>query len=310
MKVSVYDCFTFFNELDILELRLGLLYDVVDKFVLVESTKTNANNDKELYYENNKHRFKKYNDKIIHVVVSAFPEYRNSWTFENFQRNEITKALGNCAPDDLILISDVDEIPNPDVIRNYDFKNEMYCLVQNQYFFFYNYRDLQHLFWIGGTKVFRYRIIKENLLKEKKVRYNETSFPSYLNKGTTATKIRLYDGCKFIYNGGWHFSYLGGVAAIVNKVKAFAHQELNNDHFLDTRRIEECLVTGADIFGRKGHKFIRVAISEKTHPSCLQEMEKDPHLIFFKTPVHTVSVIKEIQQLLKIKLVRVVKRII
>ena len=303
----IFDCFTFFNELDILELRLQLLYDVVDKFVLVESTKTHSNQDKELYYQNNKHRFSKYQDKIIHIIVSTFPEYKNSWTIENYQRNQIFSALENCTPDDLIMISDADEIPNPSIILNFKFENEVYCLVQDQYFFFYNYRDINHLYWIGGTKVFKFKVIAENLLNERKVRYNDETFPAYLNKGITATKIRLYDGCNFIYHAGWHFSYLGGIEAIFKKVRAFAHQELNNDSFLDAKRIDECLISGNDVFGRKGHKFIRVDMSDITHPPFVIQQAGQSSLYFTKTKIRAVPAFFDWYQLSKIRLIRWIK---
>ena len=306
----IYDCFTFFNELDILELRLQLLYDVVDKFVLVESTKTHSNLDKELYYQNNKHRFSEYQDKIIHIIVSSFPEYKNAWTFENYQRNQIFNALDNCKSDDLILISDVDEIPSVEVIKNYDFRDEIYCFVQHQYFFFYNYRDINHLYWVGGTKAFRFIVIEQNRLDEKKVRYNDVSFPAYLNKGITATKIRLYDGAKFIYNAGWHFSYLGGVEAIFKKVRAFAHQELNNANFLDVKRIEECLISGRDIFGRNGHKFIRVGVTEKTHPPSFIHTQVTSPLYFTKTKISNVPIFFDWYQMSRIKLFRWIKKYI
>jgi|688.fasta_scaffold276978_2 hypothetical protein len=306
----IYDCFTFFNELDILELRLELLFDKVDWFVIVESTKTHSFEDKELYYQSNSFRFKKYSDKIIHIVVSDFPEIRNSWTLENYQRNQILTALQNCNPDDIILISDVDEIPNPEIITTYPFGNKVYCLVQDQYFFYFNYRDVKHLYWIGGTKVLKYSLIKNNILNEDKVRYNDVSFPAYLNDGITATKIRLYDGSQFIYNGGWHFSYLGGVDAIVKKVKAFAHQELNNAQFLDINRINECLASGSDFFGRKGHFFLPVEVTSKTHPiSVLRKFKFDTHFYKGRKPIK-IAWYYRASQLLYIKFVRLVKRII
>ena len=306
----IYDCFTFFNELDILELRLQLLYDIVYKFVLVESTKTHSNLEKELYYQTNKERFSKYNDKIIHIVVSTFPEYKNSWTIENYQRNQIFSGLENCNPDDLIMISDADEIPNPSIILNFKFENEVYCFVQDQYFFFYNYRDIHHLYWIGGTKAFKFKVIAENRFNEKKVKYNDVTFPAYLNKGITATKIRLYDGARFIYNAGWHFSYLGGVEAIFNKVRAFAHQELNNVEFLSKDRIEKCLVSGNDVFGRKNHHFIRVEISTKTHPKNILDLHNLSQLIFNKVGIQNIPFYQNIYQQNKIRIVRWVKQFI
>jgi beta-1,4-mannosyl-glycoprotein beta-1,4-N-acetylglucosaminyltransferase len=90
--MQIIDCFTFFNELKMLELRLTELNDVVDYFVLVESTKTFSNNDKQLFYKENKHLFEKFNDKIIHIIVDEFPEGDN-WSREVYQRNAIQRGL-------------------------------------------------------------------------------------------------------------------------------------------------------------------------------------------------------------------------
>jgi beta-1,4-mannosyl-glycoprotein beta-1,4-N-acetylglucosaminyltransferase len=304
----IYDCFTFFNELDLLELRLKLLYDVVDKFVLVESTKTFSNLNKVLFYESNKKRFTKYQDKIIHIIVSDFPEYKNAWTYENHQRNQIFTALNQCSLDDLIMISDVDELPNPDVISKYEFEEKVYRLVQHQFFFYINYRDLKHLYWLGGTRVLRYSIIKNNLLNERKIFFNDITFPKYLNTDITAMKIRLYDGCKFIYNGGWHFSYLGGIDSIIMKIQSFSHQELNNKTFLDPKRIEECLISGKDVFGRSNHRFVCVKVDKKTHPLILNAMPFYENY-FLKSVTAAVIPIRFVYwQLIIIKLKRLIKK--
>jgi len=137
----IYDCFTFFNELDLLELRLHILNDVVDKFVLVEATKTHSNIEKELYYQNNKKRFKKYSDKIIHIVVDKFPEYIDSWTFEKYQRDCIISGLKRCEPNDVIIISDADEIPNPEKIKKYAQTPGIKTFKQKMFYYFLNNND-------------------------------------------------------------------------------------------------------------------------------------------------------------------------
>ncbi|MGN1154117.1 MAG: hypothetical protein ACI4S3_08815 [Candidatus Gastranaerophilaceae bacterium] len=93
----IYDCFTFFNELDLLEIRLNILNDVVDKFVLVEATKTFTGQDKPLYYNDNKEKFSAFNAKIIHVVVDDYPSIglETAWGYENWQRNCISRGLNN-----------------------------------------------------------------------------------------------------------------------------------------------------------------------------------------------------------------------
>lgn len=298
----IYDCFTFFNELDVLELRLNTLDQVVDKFVLVEATKTHSNKNKELYFKKNKERFSKFHDKIIHIVVDEYPEVLNSWTIENHQRNCIAEAITNCLPDDLILISDVDEIPRPELIAEQKFNNGVYCFIQDLNFFFLNYKDLKKIYWLGGTRALKYKLIKENQYEEKLIRYNAETFPKYLNKGFTPTKIRLYDNCHYIVNGGWHFSYLGGVDTVITKVEAFAHQELNTKEFLSRDRIENCLNSGDDVFRRPNHRFISVPI-DNTYPSYVQNnLEKYDKLIWNNNLLDYNHAYYKKLQLLKIRL--------
>src|SRR6266568_2718523 len=130
----IYDCFTFFNEFDLLEIRLEELKDVVDRFVLVEATKTFSNRPKRLFYEENKGRFSKFHDRIIHVIVDDLPEEpKDSWENQFFQRNAICRGLTNCNPDDIIMISDVDEIPRASAVAG--FTGEIAFLEQNLYYY-------------------------------------------------------------------------------------------------------------------------------------------------------------------------------
>ena len=116
MKLA--DCFTFYNELDMLDLRLAEMNDVATYFVLVEATKTYAGNDKPLYFAENKVRYSKYLDKIVHIVVDDFPETNNPWVRENFQRNAIDRGIARIKNEiDTLTICDLDEIPDAEIGR-------------------------------------------------------------------------------------------------------------------------------------------------------------------------------------------------
>ena len=94
----IYDCFSFFNELDLLEIRLNVLKDVVDKFVLVEAGETHTGKPKPLYFKENEARFAAFRDRIIYVAIERFPEVcTTSWARENWQRNAIAEGLKGSA---------------------------------------------------------------------------------------------------------------------------------------------------------------------------------------------------------------------
>ena len=124
LVVMLYDCFTFYNELDLLEVRLHEHNAAVDRFVLVEARQTFQGVPKDLVFEKNKQRFAPFLDKIIHVIID-FPEhialnyYKNSnaaWNREFFQRDAMAQGLAAAQPNDLIMVSDVDEIVRSDVL--------------------------------------------------------------------------------------------------------------------------------------------------------------------------------------------------
>src|SRR4030042_3846553 len=119
----VYDCFTFFNELELLKLCLKEWDQHVDNFVLVEATKTHQNDPKPLYFQENKGRFKNFQEKIIHLIVDDLPGTADPWVNEKFQRNSIMRALADCRWYDIILVSDADEIPSPAAITYYKNRN-------------------------------------------------------------------------------------------------------------------------------------------------------------------------------------------
>jgi beta-1,4-mannosyl-glycoprotein beta-1,4-N-acetylglucosaminyltransferase len=134
MAGLVYDCFLFFNELDILEMRLNILSDVVDKFVFVEADRTFSNMKKPLLFEENQTRRSKFLDKIIHIKITDYPEYKDAWNMEYYQRNKIIDGICCCDLNDIILVSDIDETPNQKAITYYrENKTGIYALIQDLY---------------------------------------------------------------------------------------------------------------------------------------------------------------------------------
>ena len=116
--MKIFDCFMYFDEEMILDLRLNILNKYVDYFVIVEGNKTWQNNPKKLRFDINK--FSKFKDRIIYIPVEDMPDGEDPYLRENFQRNSIMKGLTQSNENDLILISDLDEIPDPKNIKNFD----------------------------------------------------------------------------------------------------------------------------------------------------------------------------------------------
>ena len=252
--MKVYDTFIFFNELDLLEIRLNILKDVVDYFVLVESTKTFTGHDKKLYYRENKDRFKEFNDKIIHIIVDNMPinhdELRNrgnndileqsiikdclttpnvpkngtQWLREFYQKEQIKRGLIGANDDDFIFISDLDEIWDPNLNLDLTF-NGNYRLNQKVYTYYLNNRSSENWYGTVGTK---YKNIKD---------YS-------INHVRTPNRNEY----QIVNDGGWHFTFQGGEEAIKKKIEAYSHQEKNNNGVKS--RISKNIETNIDIFGR------------------------------------------------------------
>ena len=139
----VYDCFQFFNELDILKIRLNVLAPVVDRFVISEATETFSGIKKPLYYEENKELFAAFQDRIIHVVVDDTPQGDTHYR-DTFQKNAVTRGLKDCTDDDIVIFSDLDEIPNPDKIREIlqDFQaDRIYHFAQRLFYCYLNLEE-------------------------------------------------------------------------------------------------------------------------------------------------------------------------
>lgn len=229
---NVYDCFIFSNELDLLELRLNTLNDVVDRFVIVEGTKFHNGEPKPLFLEESLARFEPFLNKITHIVVDDWPEpngsiYDNAWMMERWQRDAIMRGLAECQDDDIIILGDADEIPNPDAVKNYKASQGLCRLKQRMFYYFLNNENKEGWDWL---KIAPYALVKQ--LTPCGVRYPPA--------GDTP----------LIENGGWHWSFLGTPEQIAHKIKTYSHQEYNNPEFTDVAKIAQRVAAGEDVFGR------------------------------------------------------------
>lgn len=198
--MKIFDCFTIFNELDLLEARLEYLYPYVDNFVLVESNKTHSDEEKPLYFDINKDRYSKFLDKIIHIKALNCPiTHGQGWAIENYHRNCIYDGISNASPEDVILISDLDEIPNHQnfpFLLSYDFSQSIgVSLVHQHYNYYVNiYSPVNPAIGTVATK-------RKNI--------TQTNPPQYFRN--------IKDSLPRLFGGGWHLSYLGGVERIRGK---------------------------------------------------------------------------------------------
>lgn len=246
IKPKVYDCFVFNDEFNILDLRLELLNDKVDKFIIVESKQTHSGKFKPAFFDLNKHLYERYSDKISHIVIEKFPEkilYQPSeidvpkdlhihWFRENFQRNEILRSLHrfNLNPDDMILISDLDEIPDPqklDMFLNsipqddYGFQLQKWCI--------WDFDRYHNGHW-PGTAAVRWKTLLKTTPQE--IRKNRYSFDKFHSDNLC----------------GWHCSWFGGIDVVMNKLSSFAHQELRD---MVREDVENKMTMNLDIHGHK-----------------------------------------------------------
>lgn len=272
----IFDCIPFFNELDILKLRMEILDPYVDYFVLEESTVTFSGEDKKMIFAQNRQLFDKFKDKIRYVAVTDSPMSGvTTHERDKYQKNQLIRALSDCRPEDIIIFSDVDEIPNPDtllqVIEHFD-AGKIYHLAQRMFYCFLNMEEISgNLLSITGEFP---GVEKKQWLGTKVCSFG--SLPPegivYLREvsPTDPKSVRVADG-------GWHFGYMGGdgerdVAKRIGiKVQAAAHQEYNNNRYLN--EAVDRLLCGEDIFGRSA-QFKRVEIDE-TYPVYLREHQEE-----------------------------------
>ena len=232
INMNIYDCFMYFDEDLLLDLRLNTLDNFVKKFVITEATYTHNGSKKKLNFEINK--FKKFKDKIIYLVIDKQPEniidlsdndtkeqrgeklILNGMARDYFQRECLMKGISEAKDDDLILISDLDELPN---LNELDFKNiKNNIIIFEQKMFYYKLNLLYEDFSWQGTKGVRRR----NFLSPQWLRNIKGKKYSKWRLDTIFSK-KKYSNLLFIKNGGWHFTCLRTPEELEKKLLNFAH---------------------------------------------------------------------------------------
>ena len=268
--MKIYDCFSYWDEDLLLDLRLNILNKYVDYFVIVEGNKTWQNNSKELRFDIKK--FKKFKDKIIYIPVKDMPDGENPWLRENFQRNCIERGLTNSRPEDLIIISDVDEIPDLTNIKEY-LKSKRYAVFKQKAFYYkINMQNKTLPHWYGS------RVCKKKYLK----------FPQWLRNLKfkkrpfwRIDKLRLNN---IIENGGWHFCNLKNPKDLLYKYKNMAETKDDffakdgidgriDEKYLSIEQIEKSIEQGKNLVGKHEY-FEKIELDNSFPEYILKNKEK------------------------------------
>ena len=255
--MKIIDCFMFYNELEILQIRLKELYDVVDHFIIVEATKTHSNIDKPLYFLENKHLFMPYMDKIIHRVTDFSEHYsfeqhinapNDAWFKENYQRECCKNVIDELKLDDndIIITTDCDEIPKHlviEAIRNNNIRidNHVYSIEMVLYYYTIEYTTDRRWY---HAKLVNYNIYKKfNLL-------TEIRFANYI----------------VLPNAGYHLSYFGDVQFIKTKVESFAESSEYTREGKEVSYLEDCYKKGVLHFNKE--KLIHIPLLINNNVPC------------------------------------------
>lgn len=242
--MKIYDCFTYFNEEEMLRVRFEELGDIVDHFVIVEASETFTGKEKPFYLDQLPDWAKKWEDKIIRIKIHFnspdLSTVQSPWEREHYQRNAIRFGLDKAEPDDIIIISDADEIVNSNIINQLKLVETPARLDVKQYFWNYNWQVPQHCNQGARPIAARFKDLEAQSCQE-------------LRAGTWYT----------IPDAGWHFSFFTDIENIKNKIESFAHTEYNLEEYKDDQEILRRISEGIDPFDRFPLKYYEV---DETYP--------------------------------------------
>ena len=245
--MKIYDCFIYFDEELLLDIRFNILDKFVDKFVIVESKYSHRGEERKPNFNIN--NFKKFKNKIDYILLEDNPKNLfeinksdpkinekiiiNGNLREFYQRNSLMLGLSEAQDDDLIFISDVDEIPN---LENIDFnkiKNVPYFF--NQIFCCYKLNLFSQMNWYGSRMIRKKKLINPQWLRDIKDRnYSKWRLDTFFSK-------KKYNNIKFIENGGWHFSYLKDPLGVEKKLKSIRHHIEYDQNPLGVKKISDMI---------------------------------------------------------------------
>jgi len=220
----------------LLDIRLAELGDVVDRFVLIESNITFSGKSKPLYFSENMEKYKHLKDKIIPLVCHCDKPDSDRWQNERIQRISISDYLKTvCKPDDLIILTDADEIPSKEAVMLTEINNISGKFLMKMYYYWFNCQKDEIWKWPSFC------------------RYHH--FVDAFKSNAQSMRLSDSDALIHIENAGWHFSYIMPPEKIAEKLGAFSHSEYDKPPFTDIDWITSCMMSGRDLFGRHNTKY-------------------------------------------------------
>ncbi len=295
--MKIYDAFLFFNELDLLEVRLEMLYDHVDYFIISECDTTFSGIPKPFYFEDNKERYSKYLDKIIHIknensgeinnivnnhegekrnifdsILKFYYEIKDTpltgngmphWCRDFLHREFVKIGMSECDGEDLIIFSDLDEIPDPTKLK---LDGESYLIHMKNLIYFINVENTTDKWW--GSIVTKYKNLKDKPLN--KVRNEMKGYNIIGNTNDLTFSI--------IENGGWHLTFMGGTNRVQEKIRSYGHQEYNHPFLL--AQVDQKLKSNQDVLNR-GVQIVDIDINDY-YPTNMIELIKEKYSYLIK----------------------------
>jgi len=240
--MNIYDCFLYFDEDLMLDLRLNTLYEKVNKFIIVEAGEDHVGNKRS--HKFNINNFKKFKDKIDYYPIDKIkldPSIKipKNWSKHHLRDQSLRNFLGNCIKNvndnDWIIISDIDEIPNPKKIENFNIKKKYAFFKQKIFSYKFNLQDMSSGPWYGSRICVKKYLKSPQWLRNIKIKKNFKNF--------------LFN-YQIIDNGGWHFTTVKSPEDIIVKIKSFAHSELNKPYLHDIIYLKNKIENRQDIFNR------------------------------------------------------------
>jgi Glycosyltransferase family 17 len=260
----VFDCCLFNGEMDVLAIRFHELNDVVDRFVIVEGNITFSGVPRKISFDPSDPRLREFSAKVRHVVVADMPETTEPRSREVWQRNAVLRGAPDAAPTDLLVLSDVDEIPRCSVVVQAvdDHESDVFGFRLALSCFYVNYRN------VTGSETALTSAVAATR------RQLDCITPDALRHAVRDGRVpaRIFD------NGGWHFSYLMDEAGIRQKIAASSHQELNNANVLKNIDINRLVREERNLLNRPGYQW-RV-LPNADVPSWLRQNRKQLRHLF------------------------------